>query len=180
MSERNEMQTVIETVQELTTRTNKNYWLLKARGGTVFKTWSSAVAHAAGESLGMPVLVGYHVEEWQGRSGLMADNMVDTLELAEQPVRAATMATGARADSFAGRPFPGGPPADDAPMTRKDWDDKEDRDAVRRLLITHLQILGRDFDRGTEQYGDLQGAARQAAVADLEWIRTYATADVPF
>lgn len=163
-------------VRSLHTSGGKSYWLLTDVNRKVFKTWSPSIAGAVQEYPTRAFEVTFHEDHWQGRSGPMVDLLIDELFLA--PEDAQPMATGARADTFASAA-----PNDEDHMSKSDWDAKEDRDAVRRLLITHLQIIaagGVGLDAGFESYEDMQTYARKCAVADLEWIRTRATSDVPF
>lgn len=70
-------------------------------------------------------------------------------------------------------------------LSKAEWDLKEDRDHLRRLYVTHLMQLGqfRNAEPETspvQSYKELVETARRYAVSDLEWIRTYATEEVPF
>jgi hypothetical protein len=60
-----------------------------------------------------------------------------------------------------------------ASMTTEDWDKKEDRDALRRLYITHLSNLVHLCDSGVGDaiYHKLRTDARTYANQDVLWIR---------
>jgi hypothetical protein len=171
-----EVVTTISEVRDLHTTGGKNYWLMTGANRQVFKTWNPSVAAMVYDNPGRAFRIIFHEDTWQGRSGPMTDNMVD--DLAPAPMMGGGgPATGAFAgsgspDATWGRP-------DDAPMTTADWDRKEDRDHIRRLLVTHYQLLTKDAGY-VPTYDDLVGEARRRALADLEWLRTYATSDVPF
>ncbi len=74
-------------------------------------------------------------------------------------------------------------------MSKAEWDHKEDRQRIGILYSVHLKQmfewnkLGIETEDPTKaiftSYNDLVGHARKAAVADLDWIRNYATGEVP-
>jgi len=74
-------------------------------------------------------------------------------------------------------------------MSKAEWDDKEDRQRLGILYSVHLKEMFEWYRLGLENedptktifhsYNDLVIHARKAAVADLDWIRNYATGDVP-
>jgi hypothetical protein len=172
-----EVITTITDVRDLHTSGGKSYWLLTGENRQVFKTWNPSIAAMVYDNPGRAFRIVFHEDTWQGRSGPMTDNMID--DLAPAPMMGGGgPATGALAGSFASALPPASP--DDATMTNADWDRKEDRDHVRRLLVTHYQLLTKDNPDFVPTYDDLVSEARRRAVADLEWIRTYATSDVPF
>jgi hypothetical protein len=66
-------------------------------------------------------------------------------------------------------------------MSEEGWRAKEERDAVRRLYISHLSNLVHLCEPGigTAAYERLVGIARAQANSDLLWVRDKAT-EVPF
>ena len=176
----NEVVTTIAEIRSLHTSGGKAYWLLKDANRRVFKTWSPAVANVAMENAGQPVRIIYHEDTWQGRSGPMTDYLIDEFDPTPPPASdmpaPGPMATGARADSFAGSS--NAPANADEGMTQKGWREKEDRETWRRLYISHLMNLWRDGFDGS--YADARKEARNAAFADLEIMNAHVNEEVPF
>lgn len=83
----------------------------------------------------------------------------------------------------------GAPPqaAGQEPMSKPEWDAKEDRNAVGINHAVHIKQMIEWKTRfphapdavSWETYDDVRIAARKKAVADLDWRRNYATGDVP-
>jgi hypothetical protein len=66
-------------------------------------------------------------------------------------------------------------------MSKDEWREKDEKDAVRRLYISHLSNLVHLCEPGigTAAYERLVGIARAQANSDLLWVRDKAT-EVPF
>jgi hypothetical protein len=158
----------IQDIEQRSTQKGKAYWLIKD-GSRTFKTWSQKVAAAADalKDAEKPAFIIYHEDSWTGNTGReFTDLMVDELKPAPKD---------AQVDG----------PAPDDKMSKDEWNEKEDREHIRRLYVSHLIQMTNwwapvPVDERQYSYADLIVEARKAAVHDLDWLRNYGTKDAPF
>lgn len=73
-------------------------------------------------------------------------------------------------------------------MSKEEWRTKDDIQHIRALAASHRADMIAFYSAypgawevsGIESYNDLWMRARQNAIRDLDWLRNYATGDVPF
>jgi hypothetical protein len=73
-------------------------------------------------------------------------------------------------------------------MSKEDWRKKDDMQHIRALAASHRADMISFYSAypgawevsGIESYNDLWMRARKNAIKDLDWLRNYATSDVPF
>jgi hypothetical protein len=77
---------------------------------------------------------------------------------------------------------------DDTRMSKEEWRQKDDIQHLRALTAAHRADMISFYSAypgawevsGIESYNDLWMRARKNAIRDLDWLRSYATGNVPF